>query len=24
VHHPGQQISDLADNIPVVGHVKGE
>ncbi|KAI6097468.1 hypothetical protein F5141DRAFT_460127 [Pisolithus sp. B1] len=22
-HHPGQQISDLADNIPIVGHVKG-
>ncbi|EJD48258.1 hypothetical protein AURDEDRAFT_113089 [Auricularia subglabra TFB-10046 SS5] len=23
VHHPGQQISDLADNVPIVGHVKG-
>ncbi len=23
-HHPGQQISDLADNIPIVGHVKGK
>ncbi|KAI6143787.1 hypothetical protein BKA82DRAFT_4183183 [Pisolithus tinctorius] len=22
-HHPGQQISELADNIPIVGHVKG-
>ncbi|PBK94158.1 hypothetical protein ARMGADRAFT_1101061 [Armillaria gallica] len=22
-HHPGQQISDIADNIPIVGHVKG-